>query len=428
MKNFIYLENDIMGGVSPIELEEMKNADLLIGVPLYNNAATLGGVLEAIRAGIARNFPQGRTVLVCTDGGSTDGSEEIFKKNLDPNLRMVFASHPISPVHKILPPYHGLPGKENALKTIFEKALQLQVKACAVVDSSLSSMNPEWVSLLLRPILEEDFDFIAPLYARHPFEGTISSGILYPLYRVLYRKIIRYPIANDFGASGKMLRHLLSRKIGEDETARSGVDLWITSQVLTGGFKVGQSFLGPRVQNVRDGKGNLGTMFHQALSAAFGLMEEHQSFWRENGEIQAVASFGRPDGNPPGGSFDAEQMIANFRLGAKALMEIWRKILSPETARGLEALPRLPDTRFSFPPELWARVIYDFAAGFHLELVHRDHLLKSMIPLYLGWVASFYRENQGAPASAAEEKIEDLCRIFEDQKPYLLERWEGKGR
>jgi glucosylglycerate synthase len=416
-----------MGGASPINLEGMKDADLLIGVPLYNNASTLGGVLEAIAKGVTQYFPQARTVLVCSDGGSTDGSEEIFRKTLSPNLQMVFATHPVSPVHKILPPYHGIPGKENALKILFETAQKLQVKACAVVDSSLSSMNPEWVSLLLRPVLEEDFDFIAPLYARHPFEGTISSGILYPLHRVLYRKIIRYPLANDFGASGKVLRHLLSRKIAEDENTRAGVDLWITSQVLTGGFKVGQSFLGPRVQNVRDGKGNLGTMFHQALSTAYRLMEEHQSFWRENGEIQAVAAFGRPEGNPPGGSFDPERMIANFRLGAKALVEIWRKILSPETARGVEVLQRLPGSRFSFPPGLWARVIYDFAAGFHRELVHRDHLLKSMIPLYLGWVASFYVENREAPASAVEEKIESLCRIFEDQKLYLLEHWEGKG-
>lgn len=417
-----------MGGESPIDLKGMTDADLLIGVPLYNSAATLGGVLEAIRAGIPRLFPEARTVLVCSDGGSTDGSGEVFKKNLDSRLRMFFASHPVSPVHKILPPYHGLPGKENALKTIFETALRLRVKACAVVDSSLSSMNPEWISLLLRPVLEEDFDFIAPLYARHPFEGTISSGILYPLHRVLYRKIVRYPIANDFGASGKLLRHLLSRKIAEDESARTGVDLWIMAQVLTGGFKVGQSCLGPRVQNVRDGKGNLGTMFQQALSAAFRLMEEHQSFWRENGEIQAVASFGQPEGNLPGGSFDPQRMMANFRLGAKALVEIWRKVMSPETVRGVEALPRLPDSRFSFPPGLWARVIYDFAAGFHREVVHRDHLLKSMIPLYLGWVASFYQENRGAPAYAVEEKIEELCRIFEDKKPYLLERWEGKGR
>ena len=417
-----------MGETAPTEFEGRAEADLLIGVPLYNNAATLGGVLEGIRAGIARRFPQARTVLVCSDGGSMDGSEEVFKNSLDPKLRMTFVSHLVLPVHRILLPYHGLPGKENALKTIFETARKLQVKACAVVDASLSSLNPEWVSLLLGPVLEENFDFIAPRYVRHPFEGTISSGIIYPLQRTLYRKNLRYPIADDFGASEKLIRHLLSRKIAEDENARSNVDLWVTAQVLTGEFKVAQSFLGPHVRNVRSGKGNLGTMFHQALSTTFRLMEEHQEFWREVKGIQPVVTFGTPEENPPGVSFDPERMIANFRLGAKALIEIWRKILSAETARRVEALSRTPENRFSFPPELWVRVIYDFAAGFHWEVVHRDHLLKSMIPLYLGWVASFYRENKDAPVSVVEETVEDLCRVFEDQKPYLLERWEGKGR
>ena len=412
----------------PDDLEGIKNADLLIGLPLYNYAFTLDGVLEAIRAGVARYFPQRSVVLICSDGGSTDSSKEIFQKNRNPELPIFFVNHPVSPVHKILPPYHGLPGKENALKFFFEAALQLEAKACAVVDASLSPMNPEWVRLLLQPILDEGFDFIAPLYVRHPFEGTISSGILYPLHRVLYRKIIRYPLANDFGASGKMARHFLARKIAEDETSQDGVDLWITSQAVTGGFRVGQSFLGPHVQSVRSGKSNLGTVFHQALSVAYRLMEENQRFWRETEKIQPVVTFGTAGENPPAVSFDPERMIANFRLGAKALIEIWRKILSAETARRVEVLSRLTNSRFLFPPELWAHVVYDFAAGFHQGLVHRDHLLKSMIPLYLGWVASFYRENRDAPASVAEEKIEDLCRIFEDQKPYLLERWEGKGR
>jgi len=416
-----------MGRALPLDLEGTKDTDIFIGVPLYNNAGTLGGILEAIGRGISRHFSGTKAILLCSDGGSTDGSEEIIRETIFPDLQIFFSPHPVSPVHKLLTPYHGHPGKELALKAIFETAQRLSARACAVVDPGLSSITPEWISLLLRPIIEEDFDFIAPFYARHPFEGTISSGILYPLHRVLYRKIIRYPIASDFGASGDLLRHLLARKIAEAETARSGVDLWIPSQALTGGFKVGQAFLGPRVQNVRNGQGNLGAMFHQALSTAYGLMDEHESFWRENGEIQSVPAFGNPEGNPPGGSFDPKRMIANFRLGAKALIEIWRKILSPETARGLDALPRLPDSRFSFPVRLWARVIYDFAAGFHRGLVHRDHLLKSLIPLYLGWVASFYQENRNLPAPAVEEKIEELCRVFEDQKAYLLERWEGKG-
>ena len=68
-----------MGDSIPIELGGIKDADLLIGIPIYNNAATLGRVVETLAAGIARNFPQARAALLCSDGGSTDGSPEVFK-------------------------------------------------------------------------------------------------------------------------------------------------------------------------------------------------------------------------------------------------------------------------------------------------------------------------------------------------------------
>ena len=46
-----------------------------------------------------------------------------------------------------------------------------------------------------------------------------------------------------------------------------------------------------------------------------------------------------------------------------------------------------------------------------------------MIPLYLGRVASFVKENHKSSAKEVEEKIESLCRVFEEMKPYLIERW-----
>jgi hypothetical protein len=47
-----------------------------------------------------------------------------------------------------------------------------------------------------------------------------------------------------------------------------------------------------------------------------------------------------------------------------------------------------------------------------------------MIPLYLGRVASFVKENQESPAREVEARIESLCKVFEEMKPYLIERWE----
>jgi hypothetical protein len=116
-------------------------------------------------------------------------------------------------------------------------------------------------------------------------------------------------------------------------------------------------------------------------------------------------------------------MIGNFRLGVKDLMEIWRKLLFPETALWLESIAQLSDETFSFPQDLWVRIIYDFAIAYHKGPVHRDHLLKSMIPLYLGRVASFIKENQKSSAEEVEEEIESLCQVFEEMKPYLVEHW-----
>ena len=104
-------------------------------------------------------------------------------------------------------------------------------------------------------------------------------------------------------------------------------------------------------------------------------------------------------------------------------MEIWRKALVPESVVWLESLGRLSDQAFSFPLDLWVRVIYDFAVAYHKGSVHREHLLKSMIPLYLARVASFVKENGESSAGEVEENIESLCKAFEEMMPYLIERW-----
>jgi len=98
-------------------------------------------------------------------------------------------------------------------------------------------------------------------------------------------------------------------------------------------------------------------------------------------------------------------------------------VLPPETVRKMESLRRLSNEAFSFPEDLWAHTVFDFAAAYHKGSIHRDHLVKSMIPLYLGWVAAFVKDNRERSTLEVEEKTESLCRVFEEAKPYLLERW-----
>jgi hypothetical protein len=45
------------------------------------------------------------------------------------------------------------------------------------------------------------------------------------------------------------------------------------------------------------------------------------------------------------------------------------------------------------------------------------------VPLYLGRTASFILEVRESNAVEVEERIEQLCRVFEEARPYLTSLW-----
>jgi glucosylglycerate synthase len=118
---------------------------------------------------------------------------------------------------------------------------------------------------------------------------------------------------------------------------------------------------------------------------------------------------------------DVDRMLEAFRQGARDLTAIWELILAPDTLAEVLAL----DTggRFRFPDDLWARVVYDFALGHHYSVVHRDHLLRSLTPLYLGRTAAFVLATRTAGVEATLAHLDAVAAAFERQKTYLVEHW-----
>jgi hypothetical protein len=266
---------------------------------------------------------------------------------------------------------------------------------------------------------------VAPLYARHKFDGTITNSIVYPLTRVLYGKRIRQPIGGDFGFSGRLAEFYLTQDVWDTAVARFGIDIWMTTLAMAEGFKVCQSYLGAKIHDAKDPGSDLGPMFTQVVSSVYILMIHYHKLWKTTTESEPVPTFGfRYEVGLEPVNVNVERMIRNYRLAVKELMEIWRKVMVSETAQWLESIGRLSDEAFYFPSDLWVRIVYDFAIAYHKSTLHRDHLLKSMIPLYLGRLASFVKENRESSAKEVEKNIESLCETFEAMKPYLVEHWE----
>ncbi len=406
------------------QIGKIAHADIVVGIPSFNNARTIGHVVRAVQAGLAKYFPDYRAVIVNSDGGSSDGTMEVVQQTSVEDFDAILLHHRIEPISKIAFPYTGIPGKGSAFRTIFEIARELDAKACVVVDSDLRSITPEWIELLVKPVLIGGFDYVAPLYHRHKFDGTITNSIVYPLTRALYGKRVRQPIGGDFGFSGQMARFYLTKDVWETDVARFGIDIWMTTTAIANGFKVTQSFLGAKIHDAKDPGSDLSSMLYQVVSALFDLMENYSEAWMPVRGSEPVPAFGfEYTVGLEHVNVNTARMIGLFREGLVNLRDIWLDILGAGDFREVERLGELPDAEFDFPLSLWTRIIYDYAIAFHRKKMPVAHLIKSLTPLYIGKTASFVRTAENLDAAGAETEIEKLCMEFERNKDYLVTNW-----
>ena len=403
---------------------ELGQVDILVGIPSYNNARTVGHVVQAVTAGCAKYFPGLRAVCVNSDGGSSDGTQEVVRAADFASPATLLVAHRLLPVHKIVTPYHGIPGKGSAIRTICAIAERLNARACAVVDSDLRSITPEWMELLLGPVVLQGFDYVAPLYLRHKYDGTITNSIVYPMTRALYGKEVRQPIGGDFGFSGRLASHYLSKPVWETNVARFGIDIWMTTTAIADGFGVAQAFLGAKIHDAKDPGADLAGMLIQVVASVFDLMQTYEKKWNEVQEAEAVPLFGFPHGvglEPV--SVHVGRMTGVFRQGCRDLPEVWERALSPSTLAAITALGEAPDEGFHFPDALWVRTIYEFALAYQRVRLAPDQLLRSLVPLYLGRTASFVLQVEESSAAEVEASIAGLADEFVRQKDFLREHW-----
>jgi hypothetical protein len=352
----------------------------------------------------------------------------------------VIASQTLRTVHRISVPYHGVPGKGGALRILFTAADLLQARAVALLDASVTSVTPDWPERLARPVLRREADFVAPLFDRHGLDAPLVTQLVRPLMRAAYGRRVAEPVASEFGCSGAFAMHCLGEDVWEAPLAQFGIDIWLTADVLAGGFPVGEVRLGPRVQAGPASRPSLPELFRQVVGSLLQCLDRHGGSWLERvgseplprlggepvreragrGSSESTAGVAAPPPEPP--SIDPGPLAEQFRSGTRDLAPLLEGILPGETAaavRGLAEGDGLPH----YPDDLWASTVVEFAGAYHHGVMHRDHLLGALVPLYLGRVASFAAENQGRDAAAVQERVEQIGVAFEARKPRLAELW-----
>lgn len=399
-------------------IEQIDSADIVVGIPAYNNDFTIVNVLKQVSAGLARHYKSARSVIMVSDGGSTDDTREMAREE------------EIMPwQEKVIFIYRGIGGKGTALRAIFEAADKLNARACAVVDADLRSITPDWVRYLLEPVLDKSYDFVAPVYSRYKWDGTITNNVAYNLNRALYGKRIRQPIGGDFGLSRDTIRSYLAHNVWMTDVARFGIDIWMTTQAIASGRRVCQANLGVKVHDPKDPGSSLGPMFRQVVRTLLTLMEQHAPVWKEVRGSEPVETFGSPESpEPEAVKVNQELLIQNFKLGFEHFGALWKEILSSSSYATVQKLSGLERKNFVMDFTCWSHILYEIAATFHQWPKDRSKLVDVMSPLYEARVACFINETAEMTTAEAERVVEQQAEVFETEKPYLLTLWDAGGK
>jgi hypothetical protein len=412
-------ETDLLTPEVRGEIDALAPRELAVAILTFENAQTVERVLAAAREGMQKHCAGLAAMVVNVDAGSSDATAEGFK---DLGLPAVSVRHEAPVGERASVPFHGVPGRNLALRTALAVARRAGVRALLLLEADVVSAAPEWIEHLIRPVLDGQGDLVLAPHARRRYDGTITNLLLAPLARALVGRRLHQPLLGAGALSARAIERALA--MPRWPAPRESVDLWLIGVAAAEGLAIREAWLGPRRVESRARTADLPGMLAQSVGGVFALMEGEPALWQE-----APPSAPLPAGEPPpppldgGPAVEVRRLLEAFQRGARDLMPIWEAILAPETLGDVLSIDATDPANFRFADDLWARVIYDAALGYHYGVIHREHLLRALVPVYLGRTAAFILSTRGRSEADDPALLEAVGTAFEAGKPYLRDRW-----
>jgi len=398
---------------------KVDSVDIIVGIPSYNEADSIAYPTEIASQGLIKYFPNKKSVIINVDNNSPDGTRDAFM-NTSTDVPKIYISTP-----------EGIKGKGNNFRNLFEAAAELKAHAVVVVDADLKSITPEWIQYLGEPLFA-GMNYVAPIYVRHKYDGSITNHIAYPLLRTLFGLRIRQPIGGDFGFSGRLARAYLSEKLWNDAVANFGIDIWMTTIAIAHRFRVCQAFLGsPKSHRTKDPAKDLGPMFIQVVSTLFDLMIDFEYLWKDTIQTYPTSIYGFGLGvceNPPVVNIDTDKLYESCMRGFDIYGELWKKIIAEPEFTEVSKCKNSSKEDFYYSSDLWARILFSFAIAYRNAEIDRQKIIEALIPFYHSRILSFVNKTKEKDIKDTEEYFENIVRVFESEKHYLIKRWDEDQR
>ena len=390
-----------------IDPYRVQNAEIIVGIPSYNEADNIAFVVQQCNLGLQKYFPGLKSVIINADNHSPDDTRTAFLNSVNTIPKMYLSTAP------------GVKGKGNNFFNLFREAQRLSARAVIVVDADITSITPEWVRDLASPILTKNFNYVSPLYSRNEYDGTITNNICYPLIYSLLGADIRQPIGGDFAISGSLVAYYL-QKSWQDTTYQYGIDIFMTMNAILGKFNTCQVTLGTKIHKPSAPK--LGAMFVQVVGTLFDILLDSKEQWLLQNLRRKIENFGDIENlQPQNLSIDYKSIKRTSMKEFNQYKTVIEKVLSPSIYRKLNQM--YEKERINISKDLWAHIVYEML--FQYDKSRRSAILIDIMkPLYFGRVATFIRKTLDLDHHASEKEIHRQARRFYRNKKHLVKMYE----
>ena len=384
-----------------------RGYELIVGIPSYMEAETIGFVASQVDLGLQRYFRNIKALIINADNNSGDDTRGAF-----------LSTNTVTPKKYITTP-KGVTGKGNNLLKLFKFCRNeiSTLRVVVIVDADLKSITPEWIKYLAEPIYR-GYDFALPRYSRHQFDGTITNHVCYPLLYGLLGENVRQPIGGESACSPRLMLYWLEQK-WLPTTRLYGIDIFMSLNAIVGKFKICEVGLGSKIHNASAPK--LGPMFTQVVTTFFEKLMSRKADW-----------IGMPVENPkPKPLFGLKNLAAPQELSVdlRDMKDKLRneflsreKLLKKYLSRYLYSTVRrmIDQDHYTMGTVMWTQSVYQILFAFDAgsPRVKKD-IIEALKPLYFARSVTFDYEAWKYRIDYAEELILDQAMAFASQKPYF---------
>jgi len=425
-------------------------ADIVVGIPFYNEISTIEQVLSTAESGLEKYFPNEKSAIIAVGSPAGEGVLKLIN---------VLPKHPKIDRKAFLLNSERLDGKGWHVRAIMEIARNLGADL-TILEADLSSqtenegtkgLNPDWISLLLKPIRQDKLDLAISRFNRHWFDTPFSAHLVYPLLTTIYNSAIHDPVGAQWGISHRLIRILLQNGYAawSKEASGYGVDSWLATTAITSGARIGEVNLGVKISGEPEPLGKRELVLRQISTVLFKQIIADKNWWRETDGaelflLQPLPNYGLKTGHKPDEMpVNPQQLVAKYQQGFNNFNLLYRAVLPEEIYDQLENLSKARITTFDFSAKIWAKIVYYFLLSFtpFMEGFTKGDLMTAFIHLYEGRMAAFTKEMQtkkqrlkSAIGDEAEHfiqleagrQIEEQVNEFIKWKPDFLALWDSK--